>query len=62
MYFTKEKKMDFIKIKIDWDKLQKIVEEKTGNWYSKGYLQGVRNGNHTNKTIQNIYNELGIKK
>ena len=55
-------KMDIYKIKIDWDKMQKLIEEKTGNWYSKGYLQSVKNGTHGNKTIENIYNELGIKK
>jgi hypothetical protein len=54
--------MDFLKTKIDWDKLQKIIEEKSGNWYSKGYLQGVKNGTHANKAIQKIFDEIGLKK
>lgn len=54
--------IDIYKMKIDWDNIRNYINGKTGHYYSKCYLQSVKNGTHRNKTIEKIYEELGLKK
>jgi hypothetical protein len=50
----------FKKEMIDWEKVRDKLKELTGKEYSKGYIMGVRNGNHSNKKVFEILKEMGI--
>ena len=51
--------MDIYKKVLDWNKIQKIVQEKLNNEYDIYYLRRVYNNGVQNKKVWNVLFEIG---